>query len=113
MVLHRHTCCAVAVIDNHGRHSSLALSSISFALRRRRALRIRLAMECAPDKPTDNEKDYEYDYQRESGIAAACPARRVHVTQDVSPENGAPRRKKREKTRRGAQPMVRPHRLWL
>src|SRR5436309_1367627 len=113
MVLHRHTCWAGAVIDNHGRHSSAAWSSISIALCRRRGLRIRLAVECAPDKPTDHEKDYENDYQRKSGIAAACPAGRVHVSQDVSPENGAPRRRKREKTRRGAQPMVRPHRLWL
>jgi hypothetical protein len=40
-------------------------------------------VECAPDKPTNQEKDHEYDYQRESGIAAACPAGRVHVTQDV------------------------------
>jgi hypothetical protein len=27
-------------------------------------------VECAPDKPTDHEKDHEYDYQRENGIVA-------------------------------------------
>jgi hypothetical protein len=70
-------------------------------------------VECAPDKPTKHEKDYEYDYQRESGIVAACPPGRVHVTQDISPEKWSAALKKREKTRRGAQPMVRPHRLRL
>jgi hypothetical protein len=70
-------------------------------------------LECAPDKPTNHEKDYEYDCQCERRIVAACPAGRVHVTQDAPPEKWSAAPKKSETTRRGAQPMVRPHRLWL
>jgi hypothetical protein len=61
------------------------MSSIFFAVQRRRRRRIRLALEGAPDEPTNHEKDYEYDCQCEGNIVAACPAGRVHVTQDVSP----------------------------
>src|SRR3978361_721096 len=83
----------------------------SFALCRRWGLRNRLALEGAPDKSTNYEKDYENDCQCESSIVAACPAGRVHVTQDVPPE--MERRAEKGETRRGAQPMARPHGLWL
>jgi hypothetical protein len=75
-------------------------SSISFALSGWRGLRIRLALERAPDKSADYEKDDEDDRQCESGVVAACPAGRTHVTQDVLQKNAAPRRKPRN--RRGS-----------
>jgi hypothetical protein len=61
-------------------------------------------LECAPDKPTNHEKDYEYDCQREGSIVAACPAGRVHVTQDVSPGkwSAAPKKKENSPARRSA-----------
>jgi hypothetical protein len=60
---------------------------------------MRLVLERTPNKPADYEEDYEYHRQCESSVIAACPAGRVHVTQDASPEKMR-RRAGREKPAR-------------
>src|SRR4051812_8547880 len=71
------------------------MSSTSFALSDWRGMRVRLVLKRAPNKSANYEKGYQYDSQRESGVTAACPAGRVHITQDISPKDEAPRRQEK------------------
>src|SRR4051794_16829204 len=62
------------------------MSSICFALSDGRGMQVRLLLKRAPNKSANHQRDYQYDRQRESGVAAACLASHLHVTQDVSPK---------------------------